>query len=324
MKVVSDINQKLLDSETVGMLSRIGDVRLSLLYDEQFLEEAKDADAIFLESKKIDDAVLEAAPKLKIVARNGVGYDNVDVEACTRHEVYVTNTPGVLSDAVADLTLGFMLCLSRNLIELDRYAREQWASKGDFPKLGFDLKNKVCGVIGLGRIGFQVAKRVYAFGMRIIYCDISRNEKAEELFDAERVGLDELLRESDYVTVHVFLDKKTRGMIGRRELGLMKKTAFIINTSRGGVIDQAALTQFLREHRIAGAGLDVFEREPIPSDDSILKLDNLILAPHAGTSTNETRHAMALTAVRNISAALRGDVPPDFVPEQKGKVFHKI
>ena len=323
MKVISDVDKEMLTDDVIDMLSKIGEVRFGPFSDDEFLREVDRTDAIFLESTVIDERVLRAAPRLRIVARYGVGYDNVDVEACTRRGVYVTITRGVLSEAVADLTLTFMLCLSRKLIGMNRYTREVWAERGEFLKLGSDLKQKVCGIIGLGQIGFEVAKRVHAFGMRILYHDVVRNERAEELLSSRLVELDELLRESDYVTVHVFLDERTRGMIGRRELSLMKESAYLINTARGAVIDQSVLTEFLKENRIAGAGLDVFEEEPIPSDDPLLKLSNVVLTPHVGASTRETKDAMALSAIRNISVALRGEVPPDLVPQQRGKVFRK-
>lgn len=322
-KVITDFSEKGLFLEETDMLREVAEVHFGPFTHEDFLKEVKDADAIFLASKKIDEEILDAAPKLKIIARYGVGYDNVDVEACTKRGVYVTITPGVLSDAVADLALAFMLCLSRNIIEADKYTREKWARNEDKLRLGFDLKGKVCGIVGLGRIGFQVAKRVHGFGMRILYYDIVRNEEAERLFGAKLVSLDELLRESDYVTIHVFLNEKTRGMIGRRELSLMKKSAYIINTARGAVIDQTALVEFLKEKKIAGAGLDVFEKEPISLDDPLLKLDNVVLAPHMGSATVETRRAMARTAIKNIMAVLKGEVPPNPVPEQRGKVFQK-
>ena len=314
---------KVLPPDVVSLLSDVAELHLGLLPDEEFSNEVVDAEAILLDSKKIDERILKKATRLRIIARNGVGYDDVDVEACTRHGVYVTITPGVLSDAVADLTVAFMLCLSRDLVEADRYSRVNWASEGELQRLGFDLKSKVCGIIGLGRIGFEVAKRAHAFGMRILYHDVFRNKQAESQFGATFAELDRLLKESDYVTLHVFLGEKTRGMIGRRELTLMKNTAYIVNTSRGAVIDQSSLVEFLRTKRIAGAGLDVFEKEPIPSDDSILELDNVILAPHIGSATVETRHAMALTAVNDILAVLKGEVPSNPVPEQKGKVVLK-
>lgn len=321
-KVITDFAEKWVLPDEIKLLREVSEVHFGPFSDDEFLKEVEDTDAIFLATKKIDERILKAAPKLKIVARYGVGYDNVDVEACTKRGVYVTITPGVLSDAVADMALAFMLCLSRNIIEADKYTREKWAKKEDKLKLGFDLKDKVCGIIGLGRIGFQVARRVHGFGMRILYYDVVRNREAERLFNAKLVSLDELLKESDYITIHVFLNEKTRGMIGRRELSLMKKTAYLINTSRGAVIDQAALTESLKEKRIAGAGLDVFEREPIPLKDPLLKLDNVVLSPHIGSATVETRRAMALTAIKNILAALKGETPPNLVPEQ-AKVFSK-
>jgi lactate dehydrogenase-like 2-hydroxyacid dehydrogenase len=323
-KVISDVDPRIIPPDVLKRLEEAADVHLGISSDEQFMREVVDAEAIFLGSalKDINESIIESATRLRIVARIGVGYDRVDVNACTRHGVYVTITP-VNSIAVAELTVALMLCLSRDLIKVDRYSRQKWAVEREWRRLGFDLKGKTCGIVGLGRIGFEVAKRAHAFEMRILYCDILRNRQAEDEFGAKREELDVLLKESDYVTLHVFLDEKTRGMIGRRELSLMRESAYIINTSRGAVIDQSALIDFLKANRIAGAGLDTFEEEPVPLDAALLSLDNVVLSPHIGSATVETRHATAQMAVNNILAALKAEVPLNVVPEQKGKVFRK-
>jgi len=318
-----DLEIKQLHPDAVKILKGFDSEIRFALSKRDFLKELKDADALILGDNRIGEKELRTARRLKIIARYGVGYDNVDLNACSKRGIYVTISPGTHDNTVADLTLAFMLCLSRNIIEADKYTREKWARNEDKLRLGFDLKGKVCGIVGLGRIGFQVAKRVHGFGMRILYYDIVRNEEAERLFGAKLVSLDELLRESDYVTIHVFLNEKTRGMIGRRELSLMKKSAYIINTARGAVIDQTALVEFLKEKKIAGAGLDVFEKEPISLDDPLLKLDNVVLAPHMGSATIENQRVTAIITAKNILAAFKGKVPPNLVPEQKGKVFKK-
>ena len=321
-KVYSEAPKNFIHKDAVDMLSEVADIVFEPLSDEEFREAIAESSAAIIVMKKIDDNFLDLAPKLKIVARYGVGYDNVDVEACTKRGVYVTITPNVLSDAVADLVYALIFSLTRRICEADKFVRTEWAKKKTRLPLGIDLKEKNMGIIGVGRIGYQVAKRAHAFGMNILYYDIIRRKDIEEEFNAKFMGLDNLLRNSDFVSIHVPLNEKTRGMIGERELSLMKKNAYIINTSRGPVIDQRALTKFLKEKRIAGAGLDVFEVEPIPLDDPLLQLDNVVLSPHIGSATVETRRAMAMKAVKNVLYALKGEVPPDLVPEQ-AKVFTK-
>jgi glyoxylate reductase len=254
-----------------------------------------------------DTEVFAVAPRLRVVSNFGVGYDNVDVPAATQHGVLVCNTPGVLSDAVADLTMGFIVALARNLIESERLVRAgQWMRGA--AQLGSDLKAKQLGIIGLGRIGRAVAKRAEAFGMSICFHD-AFVEPGEGLDYCTYATLDDLLRESDFVSLHVNLSDETRKLIGARELALMKPAAYLINTSRGPVIDQAALVDALREQRIAGAALDVLEREPPAEGEPILELRNVLLAPHIGSATRETRRAMLDLAVDNLLAALRGETP---------------
>jgi glyoxylate reductase len=273
---------------------------------------------------RIDDALLQRAPKLKVVARYGVGYDDCDVELMTQRRVYLCHTPGVLSDAVADMAVALLLACDRQIVQADRYVREAWANRAPGgPTMGVDLRGKTLGVVGLGRIGFEMAARcVRGFDMRCIYYDLVPNPRAEEELGAERRTLDELMAQSDAISVHVALTEDTRGLIGERELRLMKPTAYLVNTSRGPVIDQAALTRVLSEGAIAGAGLDVFEEEPISLDDPLLKLPNVVLAPHIGSLTEEAREGMAVCDALNIAAVLRGELPPpNCVPEQRGLVF---
>lgn len=287
-------------------------------------EEFRDAEAMILALEIIDDHVLKYFPKLKIIARYGVGYDTVDVEACTRRGIYVTYTPGILSHAVAELTIGLILCLSRRLIQADNYVRTEWAKpeKPIFP-IGIDLYGKTLGIVGLGRIGCEVALRAKAFNMKIIYNDVERKYEAEEVLEAKYADLETLLRGSDFVSIHVPLTPQTRGLISERELRLMKRTAYLINTSRGPVIDEDALCRALKEGWIAGAGLDVFSREPLPSNSPLIGMENVVLAPHVGTYTREARRAMALMCIENVRSALSGGIPPNLVPEQKGKTFER-
>ena len=286
-------------------------------------EVAKESEAIILGLELADNAFLNEFPKLKIIARYGVGYDNVNVEACTKRGIYVTHTPGILSHAVAELTICLMLSLSRNLIQADKYVRTEWAKPDKKVKLpkGTDLYGKVLGIIGLGRIGCQVAARAKAFGMKVIYYDIERKTNLEENLGIQYTDLETLLKEADFISLHVPLTPKTRNLITEKELKLMKSTAYLINTSRGPVIDEEALCKALKNGWIAGAGLDVFSEEPLPLNSPLIDLENVILTPHIGTYTAETRRAMALMCIENVRTALMGRTPPNLVPEQKGKNF---
>ena len=314
---IKNDNPGLFESE----LGDIAEVFYSTFRKDELPKEVRDSDAIILSIEPIDDEFLKKFPKLRIIARYGVGYDNIDVGACTKRGVYVTHTPGVLSHAVAELTLGLMLSLSRRLIQADNYVRTEWAkSKRKKLAMGIDLYGKTLGIIGLGRIGYEVAFRAKAFGMKIIYYDIERKEKAEKTLGAQYVDLETLLKSSDFVSIHTPLTPQTRGFIGERELKLMKPTAYIINTARGLVIDEEALCKALKEGWIAGAGLDVFAKEPLPLDSPLVKMKNVVLTPHMGTYTPETRRAMALKCIENVRAALAGKIPPNLVPEQE-KVF---
>ncbi len=274
----------------------------------ELLAALNDIDGVLATTRvPFDEEVLAAAPRLRVVSNFGVGYDNVDVEAATRHGVLVCNTPGVLSDAVADLAMGLVIALARRLVDSERSVREgQWIRGA--AQLGADLKGKTLGIIGLGRIGRGVARRAQPFGMQVCFHDQFR-EPGEEAAFCLYCDLDDLLREADFVSLHVNLTDETRKLIGARELALMKPAAYLINTSRGQVIDQAALVEALQQKKIAGAALDVLEREPPSPDDPILQLPNVLLLPHIGSATRETRRAMLDLAVDNLLAALRGQAP---------------
>jgi glyoxylate reductase len=258
----------------------------------------------------VDNALLDAAPKLRVIANFGVGFNNVDLAELDRRGIVCCNTPGVLSDAVADLTLGLILAASRHLVPSANYvARGAWAAREGGPPLGFDVTGKTLGLIGFGRIGRATMRRALAFGMRVVYHDLVPATDAE----AERMPLDDLLRQSDIVSIHVNLTPETHHLISTRELALMKPTAWIVNTARGPVIDQAALTRALQEGVIAGAALDVLEVEPPDPADPLPSLPNAIVLPHVGSATVETRAAMLDLAVRNLCAVLSGQPPPECV-----------
>ncbi|MCE4625415.1 MAG: NAD(P)-binding domain-containing protein [Desulfurococcales archaeon] len=288
---------------------------------ERLLEEAKRSDALVtLLTDRIDCRLIEESqPRLRIISQYAVGYDNIDVECATKHGVYVTNTPGVLTDATADLTWALILAITRRIVEADRYVRSgEWYRSGTgwhpMMMLGFEVTGKTLGVIGMGRIGRAVARRAKGFNMRIIYYDKRRLPKElEEELGAEYVDLETLLREADIVTLHTPLTKETYHMIGERELSLMKPTAYLINTSRGKVIDTDALVKALKEKKIAGAALDVFEEEPLPPDHPLTKLDNVVLTPHIGSATWQTRTRMADIVAENLIAFAKGEKPPTLV-----------
>ncbi|MEM2888673.1 MAG: D-glycerate dehydrogenase [Candidatus Bathyarchaeia archaeon] len=306
------------------LLGDIAEIRYVSPSDKQEFEKTlKEAEAMIVWGVTGEE-ILSKAPKLKVISRIGVGYDSIDVDACNRYQVYVTITPGVVSNAVAELTIGLMLSLSRKIKMCDEFVRTKWAMPNTFMfPMGSDLAGKILGIIGLGRIGYEVAARAKAFKMNLIYYDKVRNEKAEKKLDLKYVNFEDLLKISDFVTIHVPLTKETTCMIGEKELKLMKKTAYLINTSRGSVINEKALCKALEEGWIAGAGLDVFETEPLPLDSPLIKNENTVLTPHVGTATYETRHLMALSVTNSIREVLSGKVPTNVVPEQRCKVFKK-
>jgi glyoxylate reductase len=271
------------------------------------------ADAVLtLLHDRVDDAFLDAAgPRLRCVANVAVGYDNIDLAAAARRGVLVANTPGVLDDATADLTLTLVLAATRRVVEGDRLVRSgrPWNWGMGF-MLGSSLRGKRLGIVGLGGIGSKVAERARAFGMEIAYH--SRHPAAEGVvaaLGAERMPLDQLLAEADVVSLHCPLTPETRHLIGAAELELMKPTAVLVNTARGPIVDERALAEALATGRIAAAGLDVYENEPAV-EPGLLELDNVVLSPHLGSATVETRTAMAELAARNAIAAVRGEELP--------------
>ncbi|HEX29262.1 TPA: D-glycerate dehydrogenase [Candidatus Poribacteria bacterium] len=288
---------------------------------EVLMEKVKGIDALLpLLTDKVDAEVMDAAGEnLKIIANYAVGYDNIDVDAATKRKIAVTNTPGVLTETTADMAWALMFAVARRVVEADKFTRAgKFKGWGPMMFLGGDVYGKTLGVVGVGRIGSAVAKRAKGFNMRVLYTDVVRNEEIEKEVGAKKVELDELLRESDFVTLHVPLMPSTRHLIGERELKLMKKTAYLINTSRGPVVDERALVEALRKGEIAGAGLDVYENEPELSP-GLAELDNVVLTPHIASASVETRTRMATLAAENIIAFFEGKRPPTIVnPEVLG------
>jgi glyoxylate reductase len=286
-----------------------------------YKRELGEAKAIVGGGDVVNDAYLKGAPNLGIVARFGVGYDTVDVDACTRHRVYACHTPDVLSEAVADLTWALILSWMRRIPEADRYTREEWGKKQRGFPFGWDLKGKTLGFLGLGRIGVEVVKRGKGFSVKMIYNDVIRRQDIEAQYGITYVPFEELLRTSDILSVHVPLLPTTRGILGAKQFEMMKPTALVVNTSRGPVIDQKALTEALKAKRIAGAAIDVFEVEPVPLTEELLKLENVLVTPHIASATWETRRSMAERCAESVKAFLEGKRPPFTVPEQKNVTF---
>ena len=279
---------------------------------EELLDAVEDVDAVYCTlNEKIDEEVMDRAEKLKVIGTMSVGVDHIDVDHATSKGIYVVHTPGVLTETVADHAWALLLATARRIVEADRSIRNgewkiPWAPT---MLLGYDVYGKTLGIIGIGRIGSAVARRAKGFNMKVLYYDIVRREDLERELGIEYAELDELLRESDFVTLHVPLTPETKKLINEGKLKLMKRTAILVNTSRGAVVDQKALTRALQEGWIAGAGLDVFEKEPISVDDPLLKLDNVVLTPHIGSASHDTRNKMAEYVAEGIIKVLKGEKP---------------
>ena len=300
----------------IELLEGAGDVWVSphdrpLSADELHSAVAGADAAVTVLHDRVDDAFLDAAgPALRIVANVAVGYDNVDVEACARRGVVVSNTPGVLTEATADIAFALILMSTRRLGEGERLirARTPW-SWSMFFMLGTGLQGKTLGIVGLGKIGQATARRARAFGMEIVYAGRRRAaEDVEAELSARFLPLDELLTTADVVTLHCPLSAETRHLIDATALARMQPSSHLVNTTRGPVVDEAALAEALRARAIAGAGLDVFEREPEVHPD-LLELENVVLIPHLGSATIETRTAMGVLAAENVVAVLGGSAP---------------
>ena len=279
----------------------------------ELLQRIADKEALIcLLTEKVDDELLAAAPKLRIVSTVSVGYDHIDVPACTRRNVMVTNTPGVLDETTADLAWALLMAVARRIVEGDAWMRTgTWPGWELDQLLGGDVFGKTLGVIGFGRIGRGMARRATGFQMRVLYQNRTRiATEVERELRAEFVDMDRLLRESDFVTVHVPLNAETRHLISTAAFEKMKRTAYLINTARGPVVDEAALVKALDEKKIAGAALDVYENEP-KAHAALLSRRDVILAPHIGSATIDTRTKMAVMAATNAAEFFAGRRPPN-------------
>jgi glyoxylate reductase len=275
------------------------------------LQAVKGCDGLLaLLTDPIDAEVMDAAPALKVISNCAVGVDNIDLKAATARMIPVGNTPEVLTDATADLTFGLLLVAARNIVPGVEYVKAgKWKTWNLQLLLGMDLQGRTLGIVGFGRIGRAVASRARGFGMRVIYCDPS----SADAIEAEPVDLARLLRESDFVSLHVPLTSDTRHLINDETLSTMKPTAVLVNTSRGPVVDHDALYRSLRDHRIFAAALDVTEPEPLNVDSPLLQLDNCIVIPHLGSASKWTRDEMARLAAENLLAGLQGSPLPHCV-----------
>lgn len=261
-----------------------------------------------------------AGPQCKIIANYAVGFNNMDIAAATERGIFLSNTPDVLTDATADMAWALMLAVARRVVEGDKVTRAgQFVGWSPLYMLGPEVTGKTLGIVGAGRIGQATAKRATGFNMKVVYTANSAKPEFEKATGATYLPLDDLLRTADFISLHVPLTPKTKYLIGEREFGIMKKTAILVNTARGPVVDEKALAKALQTGQIWGAGLDVYEREPIV-EDALLGLHNAVLAPHLGSATFETRENMGFMAADNILKALGGEVPPQCLnPEAAGK-----
>lgn len=280
------------------------------LSKKELILKVKDTDAVIsLLSDKIDKEIIEKMGNCKIVANYAVGFNNIDVEYAKKKNIFVTNTPDVLTNSTADLAFTLLLAAARRMKEGEKLIREK-KFKGWAPKLllGIELNNKVLGIVGAGRIGSAVAKRAKAFGMKIMYYSRSKNYSLENELNAKKVALNKLLKNSDFVSLHVPLTDKTFHLINKKNISLLKEKCVFINTARGEIVDEKELIKLLISKKIFAAGFDVYENEPM-INPKLLKLDNVILLPHLGSGTFEARNEMSLLAAKNVEKVLKGKLP---------------
>jgi glyoxylate reductase len=303
-----------------GPLMRLSNAARVLVWDKEMPPSTAalraaltNADAVLsMVTDTIDASVIAGAPRLRVISNLAVGVDNIDLEAATRAGIAVGHTPGVLTDATADLAFGLLMAAARRIAEADRHVRAgKWRTWGPMTMLGRDVHSSTLGLIGFGAIGQAMARRAMGFGMRVLYLKHpARSRKLpRDARLAVGVSLNSLLAQSDYVSIHVPLTAKTRHMIGAREFALMKPGAILINTARGAVIDQAAMLAALKSGRLAGAGLDVTDPEPIARRDPVLRCNNVVITPHIGSASINARARMAAIAVDNILDGFAGRVP---------------
>lgn len=287
---------------------------------DQLLKKVQGIDGIISTLRNnIDAEVIESAgPDLKVISNYAVGYDNIDVKDATKHEIFVTNTPGVLTETTADHAWALLMSASRRVVEAHNYILDgKWKDWHPLFFAGHDIHGKTLGIIGLGRIGTALARKSLGFNMKLLYYSRTRKPELEDELHIKYRELNDLLEQSDFIMLSVPLTPKTKHLIGKRELGLMKKTAFLINISRGPVIDEKALVLALKHNQIAGAGLDVFKNEPIKPNNPLLRLKNVVLTPHIGSATIDTRITMAKVALENVYHVLKGHYDKAYIINSK-------
>lgn len=309
-------------AETIKAIREVADVKMWDHEDqpvprEVLLEEASYATGLFtMLSDQVDQELLDRAPHLKVVGNLAVGYDNIDIEAATARGVTICNTPDVLTDTTADLTFALLMAAARRMMEAQQYIEEgKWVNWSPLLMAGQDVHHKTIGIVGMGRIGETVAKRATGFDMNIQYHNRSRSEKAEQELGAKYVSFDELIETSDFVVNLTPLTAETKGMFNKDVFRKMKETAIFVNAGRGGSVVEMDLVQAIENNQIAGAGLDVFEKEPIPEDHPLLQFPNVVCLPHIGSSSVETRMEMCRLTARNIRDVLNGEKPEAAVNE---------
>jgi glyoxylate reductase len=318
---------RILPEEGLSVLRDVVELNLwqekELMPREKQLQLFSDCDGLLTTLNiKVDEELLEACPAVKVVSNYGVGFDNIDVATCTSYGVIAGNTPGVLSETTADLAFTLILAAARRVVEMAEWVKQdQWTpTRGPLDNLGTDVHHATLGIIGLGRIGREVARRATGFNMKILYHDLNRDSQVEKGLGVVYAGKEELLRQSDFVSLHLPLSDETRHFIGENELKLMKLSAILVNTSRGQIVDQRALWTALENGQIAGAGLDVTDPEPMRANDPLLGLPQVTVLPHIGSATRETRAKMAEMAAQNLILALNGKPMISCInPEAYGK-----
>jgi gluconate 2-dehydrogenase len=290
-------------------------VQVDASQHDAFVAALRDADGGIGASVKITPAMLEGASRLKALSTISVGYDQFDVDDLTRRGILLAHTPDVLTESTADTVFSLILASARRVVELADWVKAgQWRTSIGPAQFGLDVQGKTIGIVGLGRIGGAVARRAaLGFNMKVLYTNRSANRQAEQAYGARRVELAELLAQSDFVCLQVPLTPQTTHLIGAAELRAMKKSAILINASRGATVDEPALIDALKNGTIHAAGLDVFDTEPLPADSPLLSMPNVVALPHIGSATHETRHAMALNAAENLVAALDGTLTSNIV-----------
>ncbi|MFC1799040.1 2-hydroxyacid dehydrogenase [Thermodesulfobacteriota bacterium] len=309
---------QLLEQEAIDILSEVAEVKTSgvgrPLTRKEFLDGIKDADAVIhvWHTEIMDEAAMDSAPNLKVISRRGVGYDNIDIDAATRRGIFVTYTPVHIA-TISDLTFGLIINAARRLHRADAFVRSgAWTEGGSWVAkkfMGYDVNHKNLGIIGLGRIGYEVAKRGKGFDMKVKYYDVVKKSDAEKELNIEYSDLEELIKTSDFIAVTCAKTEKTKNLMNAERISMMKEGAILVVSARGGIVDEKALYKALKSGKLGGAGLDVFEPEPIDKNDPLLKLDNVMFTPHLGTTVLGTRINMAVSLAEDIVSIFKGQEP---------------